>query len=117
MLVEKVKNIEAKDLHDGEKIKNTFIRVLISEDDGAPNFRLRHLTVEPGGHTPLHTHDWEHENYMIKGKGILVSEDKEVEVEPGMFSYVAPNELHQFKNPYDEPFEFLCLIPVPEDDE
>jgi len=50
------------------------MRDLISEKDGAPNFRLRHFVIEPGGHTPLHRHDWEHENYFISGKGILVTE-------------------------------------------
>lgn len=113
MLVDKVKNIEEKNLDNGQDIKKTGMRVLISEKDGAPNFRLRYFTVQPGGHTPWHKHDWEHENYFVKGRGILVTEDKEIEVGPEMFSYVAPGELHQFKNPYDEPFEFLCLIPVP----
>jgi quercetin dioxygenase-like cupin family protein len=50
------------------------MRDLISEKDGAPNFRLRHFVIEPGGHTPLHRHDWEHENYFISEKGILVTE-------------------------------------------
>jgi quercetin dioxygenase-like cupin family protein len=114
MLVNKVANVEAQDLDDGKDIKNVKMRVLISEKDGAPNFRLRHFTIEPGGHTPLHRHDWEHENYFIKGKGILVSEKGETEVEAGMFGFVAPGELHQFKNPYDVPLEMLCLIPIPE---
>ncbi len=114
MLVEKVSNVKAQKLDDGKDIKNVKMRLLISEKDGAPSFRLRHFTVEPGGHTPLHRHDWEHENYFIMGKGILVNEKGETEIEAGMFGFVAPGELHQFKNPYDQPLKMLCLIPIPE---
>ncbi len=112
MYCDKIKNVRSEDLHDGDKIIKTSKKVLISEKEGAANFRLRHLEIEPGGHTPWHSHDWEHENYFLKGKGVLVTGDKEVEVEPDMFSYVAPGEKHQYKNPYDEPFEMLCLIPI-----
>lgn len=114
MLVEKVKNIREENLDNGNEIIKTTKRVLVSEKDGAPNFRMRYFTIQPGGYSPWHQHEWEHENYFVKGKGILKSEEKEVEVGPGMFAFVAPGEKHQFQNPYDEPFEFICLIPVPE---
>ncbi|MFP3903820.1 MAG: cupin, partial [Armatimonadota bacterium] len=40
------------------------IQWLVSEDNGgAPNFAMRRFVVEPGGSTPYHTHDWEHEVY------------------------------------------------------
>ena len=115
MLVDKVENVKGENLHNGEDIIKTEMKLLISEKDGAPNFRLRYFTIKPGGNTPWHTHDWEHENFFIKGKGILVTEEKEQEVGPGMFSFVAPGEKHQYKNPYSEPFEMICLIPIPEE--
>ena len=47
-------------------------RVMIGPDDGAPNFVMRVFTVEPGGHTPLHSHDSEHEVYVVGGRGAVV---------------------------------------------
>ncbi len=115
MLVGKVKNVKEKNLDNRNGILKTDKKVLISEKHGAPNFRLRYFTIQPGGNSPWHSHDWEHENYFVRGKGKLVTEEKEYEVGPDMFAYVAPGEKHQYKNPYSEPFEFLCLIPVPEE--
>jgi len=113
MFAKKITDIALENLDNGEDIIKTTKRVLISEKDGAPNFRMRYFTIEPGGHSPWHSHDWEHENLFVKGKGLMVKEDEEIELEPGMFAYVGPNEMHQYKNPYDETFEFICLIPVP----
>jgi quercetin dioxygenase-like cupin family protein len=112
LYLEKLKNIKAEDVSDGKEIKKTTKRLLTKEDEGLANSRMRLFTVEPGGHTPWHKHNWEHENYFVKGKGVLVTEDKELEVEAGMFGYVDSEEMHQFKNPYDEAFEFICLIPI-----
>jgi len=45
------------------------IRWLISRRDGAENFAMRCFEIEPGGHTPRHSHDWEHEVFILKGGG------------------------------------------------
>ncbi len=45
------------------------VRWLIGEGDKAPTFAMREFEVEPGGHTPKHFHDYEHEVYVIEGKG------------------------------------------------
>lgn len=112
MFVSEINDIKAEDLDNKEDIKKTTKRVLTTEKEGITNIRMRYFTVEPGGHTPWHKHDWEHENYFVKGKGILVTKEEEIEVKSGMCSYVESQKMHQFKNPYDQPFEFICLIPV-----
>ena len=45
------------------------IRVLMGDNVGAPNFTTRHFEVAPGGHTPFHAHPWEHEVFVLSGKG------------------------------------------------
>ena len=45
------------------------VRWLIGEGDKAPNFAMREFEVAPGGHTPKHFHDYEHEVYVLAGKG------------------------------------------------
>ncbi len=87
------------------------MRLLISERDGAENFAMRLFTVEPGGYTPFHQHDYEHEVYVLAGKGVLRGESEEHPFRAGDVIFVQPNEKHQFRNAGDTALQFLCLIP------
>jgi quercetin dioxygenase-like cupin family protein len=87
------------------------IRWLIAQKDGAPNFALRMFEVEPGGQTPYHEHDWEHELYVLDGKGSLVTERGELPFATNDVMYVDPNMMHAFKNTGDTILKFLCIIP------
>ncbi|MGD9128440.1 MAG: cupin domain-containing protein [Planctomycetia bacterium] len=88
------------------------IRVLVNDADGAPHFAMRQFEVAPGGHTPRHTHDFEHEVYVLEGDGSVLYEEEEHPLQPGSFAYVPANELHRFTNTGETPFKFLCLVPI-----
>ena len=90
------------------------IRWIIAEADGAPNFAMRHFTIAPGGHTPHHTHAWEHEVFILTGRGKVVGAQGETPVEPGTVVLVSPGEEHHFANDGDERLTMLCLVPHPE---
>ena len=92
--------------------KGVTIRVLMGQNVGAPNFTMRQFDIAPGGHTPLHSHPWEHEVYVLSGKGIARRKNGQSEVGPGFFVYVPPGEEHNFANAGDLPFTFLCVIPA-----
>lgn len=66
------------------------IRWLISQKDGAPNFAMRMFEVAPGGHTPYHQHEWEHELYCLSGKGALVTERGDIAFAENDIMYVGP---------------------------
>jgi quercetin dioxygenase-like cupin family protein len=87
------------------------VRWLIGEGDHAPNFAMREFEVAPGGHTPKHFHDYEHEVYVLAGRGTIVDGDRERPLAAGDVVFVAPNDVHQFRNTGSEPMRFLCLIP------
>jgi quercetin dioxygenase-like cupin family protein len=87
------------------------VRWLIGEGDKAPNFAMREFEVAPGGHTPKHFHDYEHEVYVLAGKGAVIDGDKERPLAAGDVVFVAPNDVHQFRNTGTEMMRFLCLIP------
>lgn len=89
------------------------IRTLIGPDDGAGNFHMRHFEVEPGGHTPYHRHDYEHEVLVLKGTGVARSEQGDRPFQPLDVIFVPAGEMHQFRNTAAEPCEFICLIPAP----
>ena len=100
---------EAKAANEGaSKIK---VRWVISKEMGAPNFALRVFEVEPGGFSPLHSHNWEHEVFILEGDGIVVSQDGEKRFKPGDAVFVAPNEKHQFKNDGKKVVKFICVVP------
>ena len=95
--------------------EDVVMKILIGPRDNSGNIIMRHFKVMPGGHTPKHQHDFEHVVKIERGKGIMVDKnDNEHEVSVGYSAFVPANEMHQFKNPYNEPFEFLCIIPNPD---
>jgi len=86
-------------------------QVLLGPEDGAPNFTLRRFTVEPGGYTFYHTHDFEHEVYVLAGKGVARSDRGETKIIADTVVLVMPNDVHQFVNTGEESLIFLCIIP------
>lgn len=86
-------------------------QIPISQADGTPNFSLRVFTIEPGGHTPHHTHPFEHLNYVIEGNGAVVGADGERPVKKGDFVLVKPGEVHQYRNTSTQPFVIICGVP------
>ena len=106
--LENVKKIKP----DMEGAEGVYKQVPISRDNGTPNFSFRVFTIEPGGHTPFHTHPFEHENFIMEGKGRVLIEGEWFEVGPGDVVFVPPDIQHTYENAGEEPFRFLCGIPV-----
>jgi quercetin dioxygenase-like cupin family protein len=86
-------------------------QVPIGKADGTPNISIRVFTLEPGGHTPHHSHESEHLNYIISGEGDVMEGETPRAVRQGDFVFVVPNELHQYRNTGDEPLVFMCVVP------
>ncbi len=111
MLIRKLADVPAAPTHmDGAQ--DVTKQLVIGSADGAPHFSFRVFTIAPGGHSPLHTHDVEHVNYIISGQGALV--DAEGRLNPlgaGDFAFVSPRDVHQFRNTGAEPFVFICAVP------
>jgi quercetin dioxygenase-like cupin family protein len=93
----------------------TKMRMLVGPADGATNFHMRQFEVEPGGHTPHHQHDYEHEILILAGQGTARSPEGDRPFKAGDVIWVPPNETHQFINSGPETLKFICLIPAPRD--
>jgi quercetin dioxygenase-like cupin family protein len=87
------------------------VRWLLSEEDGAPNFAMRQFEVAAGGFTPRHQHPYEHEVFVLEGRGVVYAGDQPHPLAAGDVVLVKPDEVHQFCNTGDGPLKFLCLIP------
>jgi quercetin dioxygenase-like cupin family protein len=109
MRIHHYSDVEAKEAGEGSsKVK---VRWLITKDMGAPNFAMRLFEVEPNGHSPLHTHDWEHEVFVLEGEGAVFSDGEERKFKAGDAVFVLPNEMHQFKNTGKKVLKFICVVP------
>jgi quercetin dioxygenase-like cupin family protein len=87
------------------------IRWLITKEMGAINFAMRIFEVEANGYTPLHTHPWEHEIFILEGEGQLFDGEKTTPFKAQDAIFVPPNQQHQFKNSSQATLKFICLVP------
>lgn len=96
-----------------EGARNTLKQVPVSARDGSPSFAFRVFTIGPEGHTPYHSHPFEHLNYVISGIGTALTESgEERPLQPGDFVLVLPGEKHQYRNrSLSEPFVIICAVP------
>ncbi|MEA2055169.1 MAG: cupin domain-containing protein [Candidatus Thermoplasmatota archaeon] len=112
MIVKNERDVKAEKIIE-EGAENVTIQWLVDGKLGAPNFAMRRFVIGKDGHTPLHKHDWEHEVFVLSGRGTLINGNgKEMPLSEGNFAFVSPNEVHQFKNAGDADFVFLCIIPI-----
>jgi quercetin dioxygenase-like cupin family protein len=93
--------------------EKAYKQTAISSSDDSPNYSFRVFTVEPGGYTPYHQHDYEHVNYIIEGEGEIVDiNGKRSPVRKGDFALIMPNEKHQYRNISDSnDFVMICAVP------
>ena len=94
-----------------EGISSAVKHILIGDADNAPNMIMRFFELSPGGHSKLETHPQEHEVIVIQGKGRIQIKDEFYDVEPFDAVFIEGGTLHQFTNPHEEPFGFICVIP------
>ena len=99
------------EIPDEEGIKDLKVRWLITKKDGAENFAMRLFELKPGGYSPLHQHDWEHEVFILEGEGIIKNKTSEESFKKGDIFFVKPMEWHQFFNNGNEMLKIICLIP------
>lgn len=88
---------------------------LIGEAGETAPFHVRYFEIAPGGHSTHETHAHEHVMVPVRGRGLAILGGRRVEVGFGDVIYVAPDDPHQFKNPTEEPFGFLCIVPARRD--
>ena len=88
------------------------MHILAGVDEKAPNFVMRLFEIEKDCATTLHTHPWEHEFFVVEGKGVVQSEGKELPIQAGEAAMVLPNEEHCIKNTQPEMLRVICVVPL-----
>lgn len=113
--VQPIVSEEIQELHIEENgTKGVSIKWLTSDNlDASPPFCLRRIRIEPYGYTVRHQHDWEHQIYVLSGKGRLdqKSKSRATQLEPGLTVRIPPLILHQISCTSEDPLCFLDIIP------
>ena len=110
MLVRNAEDVESAEV-DMSGVEGARIQWLASKFDGAPNFAMRRFTVIPGGKIGLHSHPWEHEIYILSGKGLTYTDSERKEIGEGDVIFIPGNEPHGYDNTGDKDLVFICMVP------
>ena len=110
-----VVNFREREVHEvtlADSTKTT-MRWLVGKSTGARTYAMRHFEIAPGGVIPLHSHDEEHEIFILTGKAKVLGGPEGVVAQKDDIVYVAPNEPHGYDNTEGKvPFTFICVIPL-----
>jgi quercetin dioxygenase-like cupin family protein len=104
-VVSESSEVEEMDLEGGGKI-----RWLITHRNGAPNFSMRLIVVPEGSTTPAHKHDYEHEIFIISGRGESVLDGKTSKLGPNSFLFIPGGVFHTIKA--KKKMRMICIVPI-----
>lgn len=96
----------------GDGVEDVVKRVLVSPAEGWDGWVMRLFDIAPGGHTPRHTHDWPHINFVAEGKGELQVDGVDHDLAPGSYAYVPAGALHQFRAAPVQSLSLICIVPA-----
>ena len=72
---------------------------------------MRHFEIESDGYSPYHNHPWEHEIFVLEGKGTVIGDKETKAISPGDSISIPANETHQIRNSGKKTLTLLCIIP------
>lgn len=110
-MIGKVSETELKPMY-SPLVKHAAMRVLVGPEEGWENHVMRVIELGPEGYSPEHSHPWPHINYILEGEGVLMMAGEDHPVAAGSYAYVPGGTHHQFRNAGDQPFKFICIVPV-----
>jgi quercetin dioxygenase-like cupin family protein len=108
MIVKDYREVDAKGSSDTEGVS---LRWVVAKEDGAPRFAMRVIEVQPGCATPHHRHWWEHEVFVLSGRGMVKGGDVERPIAEGSVVFMPGEEMHQFVNTGSDVLRFICMVP------
>jgi quercetin dioxygenase-like cupin family protein len=109
MIIKKLDDVPSAPLQGYDNVKK---QIVIGPDDGSLEIVLRYFSLEPGGESPHHSHDFPHLVKIETGNGLVIDEmGNEHQLQGGDYVYIDNNEAHSFRNSGSGPFDFICVVP------
>jgi len=88
------------------------MRWLVGRQTGAKTYAMRIFEIAPGGIIPLHSHQEEHEIFVLSGKVKIIGDLGGIAKKDDVI-FVPSNEPHGYDNTEGkEIFRFICVIPL-----
>lgn len=85
-------------------------QTLIGNHGESTKFHVRYFEIAAGGYSSFEFHKHEHVVIGIRGKGECIIGEKIYKIGYLDIVYISPLDPHQLRNPYKEPFGFLCIV-------
>ena len=104
--------VKAEERSGGIFIGTVKIRSLIDPDMGSNDFRSAIVIFPPGARNKIHTHSREQVLFVTEGKGIVATENEEVEVTKGDIILIPADEKHWHGAKTDSIFSHLYITPA-----
>ena len=99
------------------KNKNSYSNPILNSTDGVPTVISLYHDHHPGDSSKHHSHDWEHQVYITRGKGILWVDEIEYPITEGDFILVPPGCTHHFKNTGNKILSRITFNPIRSENE
>lgn len=78
----------------------------------AENFVMGHVTINPGGSVPIHSHEQEEVYLILSGQGDFLLDEQVVPIGSGDYVYIKPYSTHRLRNTSDFEMKMLfCYAP------
>ncbi|MHA2118983.1 MAG: cupin domain-containing protein [Candidatus Thorarchaeota archaeon] len=91
----------------------TTMRWLIGRRTGAKTYAMRYFEMQPGGKIPLHSHNEEHEIFVLRGEAKVLGECDVDVVKKDDVVFIPADHPHGYDNTDGEAvFSFICVIPL-----
>jgi quercetin dioxygenase-like cupin family protein len=87
-------------------------RDLLTAEDGVPLVGMNIVEIATHASTPSHYHPYEHEIYIVSGKGIVVGEQGSTPISEGSVIFIPANETHCFVNMGTDTLRFISVEPL-----
>ncbi|MCI4435029.1 MAG: cupin domain-containing protein [Thermoplasmata archaeon] len=97
--------VEEMEMDGGAKI-----RWLITHKNGAQNFSMRLINIPEGKETPSHSHDYEHEIFVMQGEGSVRLGERELKLREGDFIFIPSNIFHRIRA--EKTMNIICVVPI-----
>jgi quercetin dioxygenase-like cupin family protein len=89
------------------------VRWAINASQGANNFGMRVMELQPGKSSQMHQHDNEHEIFVLAGQGEVETDGDTHPISEGSVLFIPPHENHQFHNTGAEVMRFIDVVMFP----
>lgn len=92
------------------------LKLLVSPllQENVDSISLGLTILQPGCKSSSHIHESETETWVVmEGKGSVIIDDKQIDVQQGMIVVISPNESHQLDNTSNDIFKILWIYTPP----